>query len=177
MTNGDFKDLTEVEDIESHNVYKMAKSLGLPRGYRWRMIQRSSRDNARTPMQWTAGEKAGFSASEPWLKINANHTEVNVESEQVQKNGVLAFWRAMVSVRKENEVLKNGNFTSLYEGKSVYAYQREYNGKRLVSVMNMCSEAAKIPSSLKLDGKVIISNYDGESDKLRPFEFRLIELD
>ena len=177
MTNGDFKDLSEVEDIESHNVYKMAKSLGLPKAYRWKMIQRTSRDNARTPMQWTAGEKAGFSSYEPWLKINANHTEVNVENEQKQKNGVLAFWQAMVSLRKENEVLKNGDFTSLYEGKSVYAYQREYEGKRLVSVMNMCSKAAKIPSSLALGGKLIISNYDGESEKLRPFEFRLIELD
>jgi glycosidase len=128
-------------------------------------------------MQWTAGERAGFSSSAPWLKVNVNHTEVNVESEEAKKNGVLAFWKAMVSLRKENEVLKNGDFTSVYEGKSVYAYQREYEGKRLVSIMNMCSKAAKIPSSIALGGKVIISNYDGESDKLRPFEFRLIELD
>jgi oligo-1,6-glucosidase len=177
MTNGDFKDLSEVEDIESHNIYAMAKSLGLPKSYRWKMIQRTSRDNARTPMQWTPGERAGFSSSEPWLKINANHTEVNVESEQMQKNGVLEFWKRMVLIRKENEILKNGDFASVYEGKSVYAYQREYNGKRLISIMNMCSKNVKIPSSIAIGGKVIISNYDGECANLRPFEFRLIALD
>ena len=52
MTNGDFKDLTEVEDIESHNIYAMAKGLGIPKRIRWKMIQRTSRDNARTPYQW-----------------------------------------------------------------------------------------------------------------------------
>ena len=100
MTNGDFKNLSEVEDIESHNVYKMAKSLGIPKKMRWKMIQKSSRDNARTPMQWSDGENAGFSDTKPWLKINANHKHINVERELALEDGTLAFWKKMISLRK-----------------------------------------------------------------------------
>ena len=81
MTNGDFSNLDEIADIESHNVYKMAKSLGIPKGMRWKMIKRTSRDNARTPMQWSADEGAGFTSGKPWLKINGNRVDVNVEKE------------------------------------------------------------------------------------------------
>ena len=176
MTNGDFKNLDEVMDIESHNVYKMAKGLGIPRGMRWKMIQRTSRDNARTPMQWTGGENAGFSSVTPWLKINGNHKEVNVAAEESKEN-ILAFWKTMILMRKENEILKCGSFKSIFEGKYVYAFSREHEGKTLTCICNMRGKKTALPKSLR-GKKVKISSYkEADSGVMMPFEFRLVEME
>ena len=174
MTNGDFKDLSEVEDIESHNIFAMAKSLGIPKPIRWKMIQRTSRDNARTPMQWSSGEGAGFTSGKPWLKINGNHKTVNVEDELRQEDGVLAFWKQMIAMRKSDETLIWGDFKPLYEGGSVYAFEREHNGRRLTTVCNMSAKTVNLPKALKLCGKEVISSAKTRNgERLMPFEFRL----
>ncbi len=174
MTNGDFQNLDEVEDIESHNVYAMAKSLHLPRGYRWKMIQRTSRDNGRTPMQWTGGENAGFTTGKAWLKINQNHTEINVERECGREDGTLAFWRYMISLRKSLDVLMDGDFVPLYEGKTVYAFARSTDTDRVLAIFNMSARTVSVPSDLSCESELLASNYDTLTDNLRPFEFRLV---
>ena len=176
MTNGDFKDLTEVEDIESHNIYAMAKSLGIPKRIRWKMIQRTSRDNARTPMQWSGDREAGFTSGKPWLKVNGNYPEVNVQTETEKPCGVLSFWKEMIAMRKSNAVLAEGDFAPLYEGKSVYAFVRSLGDKRVLSVCNMSARTVKLPKQLGTLGKQIISSYKEKGDALRPFEFRLYEV-
>ena len=177
MTNGDFKDLSEVEDIESHNIFAMAKGLGIPRPIRWKMIQRTSRDNARTPMQWSGGEGAGFTSGKPWLKINGNYKTVNVADELAEEDGVLAFWKKMIALRKSDEVLIEGDFKPIYERGSVYAFEREYKGRSLVTVCNMSSKTVELPAKLKKCGKQILSSNKkgGCPCKLYPFEFRLYE--
>ena len=178
MTNGDFANLDEIEDIESHNIYAMAKKLGIPKGIRWKMIQRTSRDNGRTPMQWTATENAGFSSGKPWLKVNGNHTEVNVETENADSNGVLAFWKQMIRLRKTHPVLIDGAFRSVYEGRAVYVFARELDGKTLLSICNMTGKTAKLPTVVDKNGKLIACNYENANvDILQPFEFRLLEIE
>ena len=176
MTNGDFKDLSEVEDIESHNIYAMAKSLGIPKRIRWKMIQRTSRDNARTPMQWSTESEAGFTTGKPWLKVNGNYEKVNVQTESAKADGVLAFWKEMIAMRKSNAVLAEGDFTPLYEGRDVYAFARTLGDKKLLSVCNMSGKTVKMPRKLKDVGKQIVSSYKVEGDALKPFEFRLYEI-
>ena len=173
MTNGDFENLDEVADIESHNVYKMAKSLGIPKGARWRMIKRSSRDNARTPMQWTADEGAGFTSGTPWLKINANKSEINAASELNKPDGVLSFWKKMIELRKSLPALLDGGFTPVFEGKSIYAFERKCECESLLAIFNMCGKKAKLPKKLDACGEVVISTHGG-GDIMSPFEFRLI---
>ena len=138
------------------------------------MIQRTSRDNARTPMQWSADENAGFTYGAPWLKVNGNYTEVNVAAEAARENGVLAFWRRMISLRKELPALKNGSFKSLYEGAAIYAYERVCEGERLVAILNMTAKAVKLPAALKLNAETVIASGDGNENALSPFEFRLM---
>ena len=174
MTNGDFQNLDEVEDIESHNVYAMAKSLHLPHFYRWKMIQRTSRDNGRTPMQWSAETGAGFTTGTPWLKINQNHEEINVALEEGREDGVLAFWRYMISLRKSLDVLMDGDFTPLYEGKTVYAFARATDDDRVIAIFNMSAKTTRMPKTLLCESELLASNYDTIEDTLRPFEFRLI---
>ena len=176
MTNGDFAELSQVMDIESHNIYAMAKKLGIPSSIRWKMIKRTSRDNARTPMQWTDGENAGFTSGTPWLRVNSNHNEVNVQKEMSDVNGVLAFWKRMIELRKSCDILKDGDFSPLFEGKRVYAFERVLGDKKVLSVCNMTGKRAKLPKKL-MGGKLIVSNYsENEINVLQPFEFRLLEI-
>ena len=175
MVNGDFENLSEIVDIESHNVNAMARSLHLPKKMRWKMIKRTSRDNARTPMQWNDSENAGFSTKKTWLKVNKNYKVVNVENQQFDENSVFSFWKKMIKLRKENDILALGDFNSIYEGKSVYIFEREYEGKKFISVCNMSSKKQKFPVK-HLKGKVIISNYASKDGDLMPFEFRLIDV-
>ena len=175
MVNGDFENLDEIVDIESHNVNAMAKSMHLPKRMRWKMIKRTSRDNARTPMQWNDSENAGFSTVKPWLKVNKNYKEVNVENQQFDESSVFSFWKRMIKLRKENDVLALGDFNSLYEGKYVYIFERNYRGEKLISVCNMSAKKQKIPAKYA-QGRLVISNYENISGDLMPFEFRLIEV-
>lgn len=175
MTNGDFKNLDEIEDIESHNIDKMATGLGIPKSIRWKMIQRTSRDNARTPMQWSDGAGAGFTSGKPWLKINGNYKEINVERENIREDGVLSFWKKMIFMRKTDRVLCEGDFRALWEGKSVYAFERSLDGRSLVSVCNMSGKTAKMPKVLENLGKPTVSSYGDIGEELKPFEFRLYE--
>ncbi|MBR5251292.1 MAG: alpha-glucosidase [Oscillospiraceae bacterium] len=178
MTNGDFKNLDEIQDIESHNVYKMATNLHLPKRYRWKMIQRTSRDNARTPMQWTNDANAGFTTGKPWLKVNGNYHNVNVDRDMADPDGVRAFWKKMIELRKTNNILCNGSFRSCVESKSVYAFRRVLDGEELLSVCNMTSKAVALPEKIKGWNNIVVSSYsDCEQDVLKPFEFRLVKKD
>jgi len=177
MTNGDFLDLDEIEDIESHNIYTMAKGLGIPRRIRWRMIERTSRDNARTPMQWSDGAGAGFTSGDPWLKINGNYKDVNVKAEEARADGVLAFWKKMIGLRRSDRVLCEGGFRVLHESGTVYAFERALGGRRLISVSNLSGRTVRLPKTLGDCGKLVVSSYgESEADCLKPFEFRLYEM-
>ena len=175
MTNGAFDSLDEIMDIESHNVDKMAKKLGIINPFRWKMIRATSRDNARTPMQWTADEGAGFTSGKPWLKINPNYKEVNVEKDLSDSDGIIAFFKRINALRKSSEVLLFGDFTELCATKYIYAYKRSYNGKTLIAVFNFSTTERKLPFDVV--GELIISNYRDKADtrRLRPYEFMLIE--
>jgi glycosidase len=173
MTNGAFDSLDEIMDIESHNVDKMAKGLGIINPFRWKLIKTTSRDNARTPMQWNGKKNAGFTSGTPWLKLHTNYTDVNVQNDLKNKDGVIAFFKSINSYKKSSEVMKEGSFKALHIGKSVYAFEREYEGKKLTVLCNFSTKTKEYP--IAVDGKKALSNYSKEDVKLRPYEFVLIE--
>ncbi|MBQ8321692.1 MAG: alpha-glucosidase [Clostridia bacterium] len=172
MTNGAFNSLDEIVDIESHNVDKMAKSLGIIQPFRWKLINKTSRDNARTPMQWTSEEGAGFTSGAPWLKINPNYKDINVERDLADPDGIIAFFKKMNAQKKSSDTLLYGSFRELYQGKYVYAFEREYNGEKLVAVFNFSTKKREMP--IKIQGRALISNCEQSTDgTLRPYEFTL----
>ena len=176
MVNGDFKELGELRDVESMSVDAMAKKLGLPKKLRWKITKLTSRDNARTPMQWSDEKNGGFTSGKPWLKVNGNYKKLNVKRDTENKNGIFRFWQKAVALRKTSDVLKSGSFRSVYEGKSVYAFEREHGGKRLLSVCNMTGKCVRMPKCLLECNVTLLANYVKLSKKiLKPFEFRLVE--
>lgn len=176
MTNGDFANLEQIQDIESHNVYALAKKLHIPKKIRWNMIRRTSRDNARTPMQWSSAPNAGFTTGTPWLQVNGNYKEVNVAADTKDPAGIFAFWQKMIALRKSEEALIDGDFHPVYTGKAVYAFERVGVHKRLLVLCNMTGKPAKLPKHLQDWDNMVISNYAKTSETtLQPFEFRMME--
>lgn len=172
MTNFDFRDMEKVRDVESINIWKLTGKLHLPKKLRWEMIKRKSRDNARTPMQWSAVQNGGFSAGTPWLSVNGNHKEINVENQIAQPNSVLAYYKRMIALRDGSAVLKEGTFKEIYRRGGVYAYERRLGDDALTVVINLTAKTKKSP----VCGAALISNYDKKtiSDTLAPYEAAVI---
>lgn len=176
MTNGGFNSLNEIKDIESHNVDKMAKGLGIINPFRWKLIKKTTRDNARTPMQWDHSDKAGFTDGEPWLKLHPNHFSVNVQHDLSYTNGILYYFKKLNDYKHASPVLQDGSFKELYAGRKIYAFERALGDERLVAICNFSHKNARNP--LTVGGDIEISNYHATSipKVLRPYEFLLIKV-
>lgn len=174
MTNFDFTGMEQIRDVESLNIYKTAKKLHIPGFYRWRMIKRSSRDNSRTPMQWSAEPGAGFTAGEPWLGINGNYKTINAAAQTDDPDSIWNFYKSMIALRAASNVLKRGSFRLIRASKRVFIYEREGGGQVYRVLLNFGRRPQKAPCG----GGVIVSNYgrteyDGE---LKPYEAVLIDV-
>lgn len=173
MTNFDFISMDEVEDVESHNIYKLAKKLHIPKFYRWYMIRTASRDNGRTPVQWNSEENAGFTTGTPWLGINSNYASINMADQMDDPHSVRSFYKTMISLRANSDVLKQGSFTLICASRHLFIYERELNGKIIRILLNFSKRRQKV----QFTGKVLLSNYDRTDydSSLSPYEAIIIE--
>jgi len=176
MTNADFTDMSQIMDIESHNIYALAKKLCIPKAIRWKMILRTSRDHGRTPMQWDDSPNAGFTTGTPWLKVCGNYRSVNAAREVADHSGIRAFWKRMIHLRKTDPVLVDGDFIPVHMGRSVFAFERVLDNRRLLTICNFTGREVRLPKHLADWDHVIASNYPARKQGvLLPFEFRLLE--
>jgi oligo-1,6-glucosidase len=140
-------------------------------------LQRVGRDNARTPVHWSAEEYAGFSAVKPWMRVLDDYKEINVASQLHDPDSVLSAWKKCLRVRKEHsDVLVHGRFEVFDQGnEKTFTFGKVYEEKTVLVVLNFSAEeqAWEIPSSME-EGKlrVLMSNVDGLGEKLSPWEGR-----
>jgi oligo-1,6-glucosidase len=174
MTNFDFTGMDEIQDVESLNIYALAKRLHLPSFYRWRMITRTSRDNARTPMQWNGSVSAGFTTGKPWLGVNKNYKAINLAAQKEDPDSVLSFYKRMIALRAGSDVLKYGSFRLILASKHAFIYERESDGRVYRVLLSFSKRPVKAPCG----GSVIVSNYGrNEYDgTLMPYEAVLIDV-
>lgn len=183
MENIPFKSIDEVDDISTLDEYKVALDAGLTPEAALKAVARRSRDNARTPMQWTVEENAGFTAGTPWLRVNSNYTAINVEKETIDPNSVLNFYKKLIALRKDpeyKETVVYGALEPFMEDRhNLMAYYRKRD-KTLLVVGNYQWDEQEItlPSECK---KVLINNYpdmvlDGNSVKLHGYQVLVVEL-
>lgn len=183
MENIPFKSIDEVDDISTLDEYKVALDAGLTPEAALKAVARRSRDNARTPMQWTGEENAGFTAGTPWLRVNSNYTALNVEKETIDPNSVLNFYKKLIALRKDpeyKETVVYGALEPFMEDRhNLMAYYRK-GDKTLLVVGNYQWDEQEItlPSECK---KVLINNYpdmvlDGNSVKLHGYQVLVVEL-
>ncbi|MDR0442672.1 MAG: alpha-glucosidase [Treponema sp.] len=160
MTNFDYKSLAQVNDVMSHNINRLMKKMLIPSFLRWKWIKASSRDNARTPVQWDSGENAGFSRGKPWLGINSNYTRINYASQKNDPFSVLNFYKEMIALRQNNDCLKKGEFIPLYADNRLMLYQRKLENDVYTIALNFSSSKIKLPKKVlvHLAGKAVISS-------------------
>ena len=187
MTNIRLPELDMYVDVATYDTYNICKKLGFPHKSIMKRLMRASRDNARTPVQWTSGKNAGFTTAEkPWFYINDNYTEVNVEDAEKDPNSILNYYRKLLKFRKENEIVIYGDFKEHYqESDKLYVYERNYEGKKLLVICSFSDriERFKAPKGFDLaKGKVVLGNYDCfnsgfDTFNLRPYETKVFLFD
>jgi oligo-1,6-glucosidase len=141
MTNAPWATIDDFRDIESINHYKEAVAGGDAPDDVLRALRTMGRDNARTPVQWTAGPHAGFTNGTPWLPVNPNHVEINAEAERANPDSVFHHYRRVIALRHELPVVADGDFTMLLsDDERVYAFVRALDGVELLVLGNFTGD-------------------------------------
>ena len=166
MKNAKWNSIDEFDDISTKDQYQIAREAGLSDREAMEACNRMSRDNARTPMQWTSGENAGFTKGTAWLKTNPDYKEINVEDQENNPDSVLNYYRKLVALRKSDEfknVFTYGEFIPEYEEMDdILAFYRTDAATSILVVANFGTDAA----SIELKGnvkRVLMSNQKNET--------------
>lgn len=161
MRNAVWNNIEEYNDISTIDQYHIARDAGLSDTEALEVCGRMSRDNARTPMQWNAKAHAGFTTGTPWLKVNSNYTEINMESQENDPESVLNYYRKLIAARKSPEykdVFTYGEFVPAYQDtETVMAYYRQNDTQKILVAANFGQD----PVDLHLEyavKQVILSN-------------------
>ena len=177
MTNPGYEKIDEYRDVESINYYRILLDEGKTEEEALNILGQRSRDNSRSPMQWNSEKYAGFSESEPWIGVAKNYKYINVEVEEKDEDSVLNYYRKLVDLRKQYEIIQDGSVEFLYGDQSeVFAYKRTLDGQELIVLNNLTENEVLLqePADCK-EYECLISNYIQENDKnsiktLRPYE-------
>lgn len=183
MENVPFSSIDEVDDISTLNEYQVALNAGLSPEDALTAVSRFSRDNARTPMQWSGKENAGFTAGTPWLKVNPNYTSINAADQLDDPDSVRSFYKKLIALRKDpeyKETVVYGAFEPYLEDQhNLMAYYRK-GEKTLLVIGNYqtAEQDAVLPREYK---KVLLNNYpeliqDGTTLKLHGYQAVILEL-
>lgn len=172
MTNAGFDSLSDYKDLESINAYyQLVERQGVPPQEMMSYLKRASRDNARTPMQWNDDKNAGFTTGKPWIAVNENYKEINAKNQVEDQDSVYNFYRKLIRLRHEEEVIIYGSFEMLLEeSEQLFAYRRKLRETEIIVFCNFT------PNHVKFDvqpdkATVIVQNYKNEpGDYLRPYE-------
>lgn len=173
MTNIKFEDIRQYRDIEILNMYEERLKKGYDREDVMRSIYAKGRDNARTPMQWSAEKNAGFTEGTPWIGVNPNYTKINVENERKDPDSIYHFYRRLICLRKEYPIFVEGRFQLLMkDDEKIFAYTRTSEDGTLLVCGNFTGETVACPVIDEWkDGEVLIHNYnDPVMAELRPYE-------
>ena len=178
MTNAPFGGIEDFRDIASLNYYADRVALGDPPEEVLERLRPTSRDNARTPMQWDASPQAGFTSGEPWIAVNPNHTEINARAARADPGSVFHHYRRLHELRHSQPAVAQGTFEMLLaDDPQVYAFTRRLDDVELLVLANVSGEAAapQVPEAAAWTGaEVLLANVDepaGAPDfRLAPWE-------
>ncbi|PWU69805.1 glycoside hydrolase family 13 protein [Gracilibacillus dipsosauri] len=184
MTNVQFPSIEDYNDVGMINYYKLETEKGRPHEDIMQVIWKQGRDNSRTPMQWHAGAMAGFTTSnKTWMKLNPNYVDINVSDQMNDPDSILNFYKALIKLRKENEVFVYGSYKLLLaDHPSLFVYTRTF-GENKALVINNFSEKhteCKLPAEVSIiSSQPVLHNYEVEEEKLvekmtlKPYETRV----
>ncbi|WP_434786447.1 alpha-glucosidase [Lactobacillus iners] len=186
MTNLHITNINELKDIEAHYNYNFFIDKHISPDKALEMVNRKTRDNARTPMQWNFDRNSGFSDVKPWFDVNSNYKSINVKKDLQSRDSIYRFYQKLLQLRKEDSIMIDGEFRPLYINDSeIYAFIRELSGHKKLIVCSLCAYNKKfeVPKNVGNISKVILSNYEKDiniNDRtiyLKPYEGVVVSLD
>ena len=174
MTNYPFTSPDELRDVESINLLLEAEKTG-NRAWAWDGILHKGRDNARTPIQWDESQNAGFSKRIPWIGVNPNYKQINVESAKMNPDSILHYYRKLIMFRNSSDVIRTGDFEMLYPShEKLLIYRRKTTNESVIVCCNFTNADVVMPKNLS--GKIMIqSQYTG--DVLGPYGFVVLSFE
>lgn len=175
--NVSWDDIDDYQDISTKNHYAFALAAGHSREEAMEGVHRFARDSARTPMQWDGSENAGFTTGTPWLPVYEDYKQYNVESEMADPDSLLNWYIALSRLRGAHEELVSGDYEELFhDEEQIFAFSREYGGKRAVVLINLSTkEAAYDDSCVEGAGLLLSTNRNSVKGKLAPLEAAVYE--
>ena len=183
MTNIDMGGIEDYQDVAALGGYERTKSQGGDMDVYMAGLQKLSRENGRTPMQWDSTQKAGFSNGTSWMLTNPNSKFINVAQQESTKSSVLNHFRQLTNLRKSNKALIYGAYKLVQESHpDVYAYTRSYKGKRFLVVLNFKETETNFDlKTLSSIGTPLLNNYfqlikEDDVLKLKPYQSLIFEL-
>ncbi len=173
MTNNYFKSIEQYKDVESINYFNILKNEGLDHDRIIKTLQAKSRDNARSPMQWT--KDGGFSKSEPWIKMNPNCASINIEAAISDEDSILNYYRQLIQLRKNHAIISKGAYVEYQmQHPEVYAYKRILGDEELLVINNFYGVNATFQVENIYQYELMLSNYSHHTFTpdlhLRPYE-------
>ncbi len=181
MLNIRLPSLEDYQDVMTHNNARILSKFMSGKKV-LKAVQESSRESARTPMQWSDEPNAGFSTAKPWFFVNDNYTEINVRAQEDDPDSLLNFYRALIKFRKEQPVALYGEYREyMPESKDFYVYERVYRSQRLLVICSFSGELKRFdaPEWAELsEGTLVLCNYDrnfviANGFTARPYELRV----
>ena len=176
MTNAGYTDISQYRDVESTNYYEILLRRGKSPKEALHILNERSRDNGRTPMQWSGETNAGFTHGTPWISIPENYHTINVAAEMKDEDSILYYYRKLIALRKAEPAVAEGNIEFLEEtDPQILAYRRSLGDEEIVVINNFGNEKKKLDHPAGgAEYQILLSNYPdqekGEISRLRPYE-------
>ena len=172
MMNCDFRNMSEIRDVESINKYAALLQKGKTPAQAWKTILAGSRDHGRTPMCWSTAKNAGFTTGTPWIRVNGDYKQCNAETELADRTSVLNYFKALIALRREHkDILVYGDFLPLKTNDQTFCLYREGDSGRFYIEMNLTKDRCARPRPA--EGSLLLSNYPGLGSVLRPYEVNI----
>ncbi len=185
MTNVHFPSIDDYDDVAVKNLYRLKQEEGVPHEDIMNIIWASSRDNSRTPMQWSGEENSGFTNGTPWMKVNPNYKTINVDAQEKDEKSILNFYKKMIRLKKKEDVFTYGVYDLLLENdKQIYAYTRTGEDQSMIVITNLSTKEAVCDlGELEVSStNLLLNNYHTEEHEkesklsLKPYEARVYRL-
>ncbi len=182
MTNPHYEKISQYRDVESLNYYEILLQQGKTKADALSILAARSRDNSRTPMQWSCGKNGGFSDHSPWMDLADNYLEIHVEKQREEPDSVFSFHKRLIEMRKEMEVISKGTIGFMEkENPDVLAYERKDKDKVVLVFGNLTKHKTAVWEKKPWEMfQKVLGNYDGIHREegqviLRPYEVVALE--
>lgn len=171
MTNLYLDDISQYRDIESTNAYQIMSENGFANDAILDILQDKSRDNSRSPVQWDDSENAGFTTGTPWIDVAKNYKQINVKQALADKNSVFYTYQKLIELRHNLDIITYGEVKPLLEEHpQIFAYERKLDDKSILVLANFTDEPVDVPSSIDIEGSILINNGTYHSNVLEPYQ-------